>query len=844
MNKRLPEADASTSQNRDETGEKASKISSIFPLTDMQKAFWLHCNHSDVGHSGLIQAQLRFAGRMSSMTLVKAWQATLLQYESLRTSINLNAAGEPLMVCREQAESTVEQLDWTSISENDRNLALVRFKQEDLVRGLDLSNVPNTRLTLIALSASEWLLVWTSHHLLLDGWSGILVINSLLANYNQLQSGALPESYEPLPYSQYRTWLKQRDASADKAYWKNALLAFIRPTLLCDPLTRSAEAEPSTFSEQLLDVEATRRLKSYCQRNRLTSATVVQGVWAVVLATVCKTDDVVIGISTPGRSTELEKINTTVGHLSTVVPLRMRLQGALDFPLWLNSVQTSQFEAQQHDCLPLSDILGLAEPACRRAAFDSLLVIENLPSLEFPEIPSLTVSDYRSDVVSGFPVTVTLVPGKQWRVRCDFQSQSISLDVISTLIATFRSSLLLAMEHENGSVLDFSKVVKSIAPSHPNPEALVVQSTRHVVRGYELETLSMPSNLIELELLALWEEVLQIKPLGMESDFFAMGGTSLAAVKLISMIESTLGQRIPVSKILNAATPRSMAAELDHGHAGEHGLPCIVTLQREGSEPALFCVHGAGGHALMYREFAARLGEARPVYGIQPRGLDGFDEPIDNSSDMARHYVDEITAVQPSGPYHLLFYCYGGGLMLEIAHLIEQRDLELGHVIMIDTVTPIPVSHPASRLGWRAYLTYEALVRMRWSYLKRAARQSVSKQIHSLLRHTWVARPIAADGEKSEAKIPYHLLRVQQACESAFRSYRAQTSSLNLHVLTSNRDTGKYSLDSIYDNWDAVCPNNKKHQLDVSHTMLFIEPQVATTSQMVNDILATGYDGS
>jgi pimeloyl-ACP methyl ester carboxylesterase len=108
----------------------------------------------------------------------------------------------------------------------------------------------------------------------------------------------------------------------------------------------------------------------------------------------------------------------------------------------------------------------------------------------------------------------------------------------------------------------------------------------------------------------------------MTDDFFDLGGHSLLAVKLFGEIERRLNRKLPLATLFKAATIESLALELTAIGASVASWSSLVAIRPRGNRPPLFCVHGAGGNVLLYRDLAARLGDNYPVYGFQSRGLD------------------------------------------------------------------------------------------------------------------------------------------------------------------------------------------------------------------------------
>ncbi|MBV9265526.1 MAG: amino acid adenylation domain-containing protein, partial [Acidobacteriaceae bacterium] len=161
-----------------------------------------------------------------------------------------------------------------------------------------------------------------------------------------------------------------------------------------------------------------------------------------------------------------------------------------------------------------------------------------------------------------------------------------------------------------------------------------------------------PRNEIERKLASIWEEVLNVRPIGVTTSFFDLGGRSLDAGRLFAKIGQVFGKDLPVSKLIFAATVQELARELESEPRTEQ-YRTLVPLRRYGSRPPFFCVHGGHGGAFFLHNLANELPSDQPFYGIEAEGLDGRRIKRDTIPVIATHYVSEIRKAQPSGPYFL-----------------------------------------------------------------------------------------------------------------------------------------------------------------------------------------------
>ncbi|MEU4770264.1 amino acid adenylation domain-containing protein, partial [Actinosynnema sp. NPDC023794] len=358
-------------------------VEDVYPLTPLQAGMVFHSLVDD-GTAYVNQLRVRLSGVDDPERFAEAWQRVVDRTPILRTDVVWEGLDEPVQVVRRGVTVPVTYADVT-----DEVVAA------DAAAGIDLTTAPLMRLVIGRASDTEVDLLWTSHHVLLDGWSTAQVFGEVLAEY---AGGTAPARR---PFRDYLAWLAEVDQSAVESYWRGVLAGFEAPTPL--PFDRPpAEAHRAESSAQVvLDLPAD-RLDAVARTHGLTVNTLVQGAWALLLARTSGQRDVVFGSTVSGRPAELPGVESIVGMFINTVPTRVTVESDAEVVAWLRRLQDSQTEARQFEHVSLAQVQGWAGGRL----FDSLLAFENYPVEKETPDGAPGIGEVDSLDTTSFPLTV------------------------------------------------------------------------------------------------------------------------------------------------------------------------------------------------------------------------------------------------------------------------------------------------------------------------------------------------------------------------------------------------------------------------------------------------------
>src|SRR5258708_7809580 len=319
-----------------------TNVVDLLPLSSLQEGLLFHALDEEEGGVYVQQIAVHIHGRPNWSAFERAWNRTIERHAILRTSFHRGDLPRPLQLVHREAVCPVTWLDWRARSEAEREGDWAALLQTDRLEGFDLERPPLMRLTMIREGAEQWRLLWTHHHLLLDGWSLPLVLREVVALYREESEGFASRLSSPPAYSQFIAWLERRDHAVAEAYWRNALVGFTQPNEIALPVPATPSDAPFDDAAIFLPEALTTQLTELAQRLRVTLNTVVQSLWALLLSTYSRQSDVVFGVTVSGRPADLPGIENTIGLFINTLPLRVSVDPGASIIALLQDVQRRQ----------------------------------------------------------------------------------------------------------------------------------------------------------------------------------------------------------------------------------------------------------------------------------------------------------------------------------------------------------------------------------------------------------------------------------------------------------------------------------------------------------------------
>ncbi|MEU6542798.1 amino acid adenylation domain-containing protein [Streptomyces sp. NPDC046859] len=423
-----------------ELAAAGTALADVLPLTPLQQGLLFHADY-DSGTTDVYTLQIvaELEGDLDPAVLRAAGQALLDRHPNLRAAFRARATGDPVQIVPDHAELPWQETDLRALPEPERTAELDRITEAERTRRFDLTSPPLLRFALVTHGEGRHRFIWTSHHILVDGWSMPLLVRELFTLCRPgPDTTPLPD---PAPYRSYLAWLAAQDREAARAAWRAALEGVDEPTLLVPADPGRAPALPDTVHAEV-PRELTAALSGWARARGLTLNTVVQGCWALLLGRLTGRQDVVFGAVTSGRPAEVPDVESMIGMFLTTVPVRVRLSPGTTLAELLSTLQDQQTALLPHEHLGLADIHKAA--GLTGEVFDTVVLFENFP-LDAAGTESGTdgtrVLRTEARDARHHPLSMAVFPGEALHLRFDYAPGLFTRADVERVAVMFRHLL-------------------------------------------------------------------------------------------------------------------------------------------------------------------------------------------------------------------------------------------------------------------------------------------------------------------------------------------------------------------------------------------------------------------
>jgi amino acid adenylation domain-containing protein/non-ribosomal peptide synthase protein (TIGR01720 family) len=421
-------------------------IEDVYPLSPMQQGLLFHTLLDSASGVYIEQFCCTVHGEIDQSRFQAAWQRAVDRHPALRTSFRHLGLRQPLQIVHRQVRIEFAYWDWRELSHEARQREFEAYLQRDRERGFDLSNPPLMRLALLRIAGDACQVIWTYHHLLLDGWSVPIVLNDVLADYESARDRERVRQMPSRPYRDFIAWHRGQDLEVAERFWRRALEGFTAPTPLTVDVpneTRLGEMSPHEEAGIELSKTSTDALRSLGRLHQLTLNTFVQAAWGLLLSHYSGQDDVLFGATVSGRQASVPGVESIVGLFINTVPVRLRVRRGESLVRWLHTLQSEQLDTRDYEYCPLSKVQAWSELPAGTPLFESLLVFENYPVDQtlLRRQQGLRVDRARTIERTNYPLTLVVAPGEQLSLRLNYDATRFERATVSRMLGHLEALL-------------------------------------------------------------------------------------------------------------------------------------------------------------------------------------------------------------------------------------------------------------------------------------------------------------------------------------------------------------------------------------------------------------------
>jgi len=825
-------------------------IKEIHPLSFMQQSLLMHHLYEEEDQ-GFLQVRYKMEGDLDLERFKKAFHLAFQKHKALRTSIHWQNLSHPVQIVHTDFKIPWSDLEWSVYHGSEITKMTNELLHEDRLKKFDLSKAPISRVHLIRLTQRDHLLIWTCHHILMDGWSSFYAISEILQIYDHLLKGEQYSVISPQSFFDHLKWIRNKDTVEAEMFWNEHLKEINKPLLL---FSGKQEKKEDKFlkASVTLERDQSELLKEFSKNQAVTLNATLQALWALLLSKLLRSDHIVFGSTVNGRTgTGLKNAEEIIGMFMNVIPVCVSINDKETIAQLVKDIQTFQNEVLKYEYLSLKDIMDLRNESYNISIFDTLFIFQNLPDFKL-EGGGIKITDYESTVTSTYPFTmvinndgshISIEIKHDSRLEAGFVQKLLSnlTMLIQTLklnynteISQFKKVIELPEMPQSISKNEDSKIEKKHAGRKYQRNIQGTNQSRLKKRETELKNYTAPNTTIQSALVELWEEIFGFYPIGTKDNFFDIGGTSTMAVQLFAQIEKHLACNLSPSELLSNPTIEGLSERIRNKES-ENSWVALVPLRKKGSKRPLFCLHAGGAHVLFYNDLARNLGDDQPVYAIQPLGLDGIEKAHKSIEDMSRYYVDEIRKVQPEGPYALLGTCFSDAVAVEMARQLGEMGEEVDPLIIVDS-TPKGenIDEIKKKQRFRDYL--KLLMDGDVKYLTWAVKKKSRIVFNKLLKRNI---PTAKTTQKSEQEIQLeNLTSIRVNMARLYRKYEWKTYNGKITYILSEGFASAAWSNLLVKNWDRIAKGGvETFKIPGNHFTIFEEPEVQGLAKKVNECL-------
>ncbi|WP_157262946.1 non-ribosomal peptide synthetase [Pedobacter steynii] len=439
-------------------------LEDIYTLSPLQNGMLFHSLYQKDSGAYIVQFACDFINGLVIDDFRNAWKQLIATHSILRTGFFYEVFESPVQCVFGDVELPLTIVDYSGLKGGALELALTNFLKDDSQRVFDLEQPPLMRISLILLAEHRVKMVWTNHHIILDGWSMSVLIREFLVLYKRLRSGRSLSDVDKVDYFKDLIAYQRKVSKADsERHWSQYLAQLKSPTLL--PFIHQRVPRNKQLGNQVTQFVAeehlTRGLHDFAKQQHLTLNTIIQGAWAYLLSRYTGTTQVVFGTTVSGRMAAIHHVEDRVGLYINTIPVCIGVENDLNIISWLRKIQEDHAVSTEYSHTPLADIRVIT--GFDEDFFDSLVVFENYPVSSITEAETdLKIENVHSQEQTHYSLLLCVKTDENLTIDFSYHSELLALETVQLMIThlTVLLDAIVNPHHETIADLNYMTAVE------------------------------------------------------------------------------------------------------------------------------------------------------------------------------------------------------------------------------------------------------------------------------------------------------------------------------------------------------------------------------------------------
>ncbi|WP_051240536.1 non-ribosomal peptide synthetase [Paenibacillus alvei] len=401
------------------------EIEEVYALTPMQQGMLFHSRLDPHAGAYVNQIHLTLQGELQPAAFEQSWQTVVQRHAVLRTSIDSQWRSEPLQVVYRKRPFTIAYRDLTMHDAGEQAACIAQWKLDDRKQGFAVASESLMRVAVLRTGEQTHEVIWSFHHLLMDGWCLPLVMEEVMGIYNALRAGEEAPLRSVRAYSDYIRWLSEQDVNSARSYWKEQLEGSEALSAL-PKRQRQVQGYEAKRVSWSVPQEQSKAIALAATAHGVTVSTLLQTAWGLVLHAYSGGRDAVFGGVVSGRPADLPGVEGMIGLFINTLPVRITCEGQETVADLLRRMQAQALASQGYAYYPLHEIQ--AQCAGTRELFDHILVFENYP-MQTAQVEAsadasgLEITGVQAEEQTNYDLNVMIQPGEELHIHFDYNGQ-------------------------------------------------------------------------------------------------------------------------------------------------------------------------------------------------------------------------------------------------------------------------------------------------------------------------------------------------------------------------------------------------------------------------------------